>query len=301
MSATRLSSFLSCRQRYDFAYQQRLEPIARREALILGRYYQLSLEHGDPEHGARMYAAQQPPPQNQREYDRSLAELAIIEAASGLYLATWGQPQQTEFEYRVRLRNPWTGHYSLTFDLLGAADGVDPYGDGYELIENKLVGQITETSIRKLPLDRQLALERYAIFRATGRKVSRIRYRYMRKPSIRQKEGRKKDKSDAESGEQYADRVRQDYLERPEFYAPPEEAFFVDDKDLVRVEVELWEWAEDMRKHRRSNVWPRNTSFCHEFGGCAFIPMCVGEPGARDLYQKRPETLKDNPALAIEE
>jgi hypothetical protein len=93
-----------------------------------------------------------------------------------------------EFGYRVRLRNPYTGKLSRTFDLLGYADEWRNVQDSHAaLVENKLVGQINAASVRKLPLDRQIALECYGTWRATGMEVREVFYRYVKKPSIKQK------------------------------------------------------------------------------------------------------------------
>jgi hypothetical protein len=109
------------------------------------------------------------------------------------------------------LRNPWTGHYSRTFDLLGYADGlIDPghraptpdrhsAGRPLELVENKLVGRIDQVMVQRLPLDRQLQLARYGIWRATGRTVSTVHFRWVKKPSIKRKQTRRSTSSSSAS------------------------------------------------------------------------------------------------------
>lgn len=222
------------------------------------------------------------------QVERLIVDEAIVEAASRLYLKNWpGGPGETrEFAFKVRLRNPSTGAYSRTFDLAGKADGVverfnayEMAHEGYELIENKLVGQITDQKVQRLPLDRQVAIYRYGIWRATGRKVETVRYRWMRKPQIRQRRD--------ESIEQYADRIRQDYEDRPDFYYHEEEPQFATTGDLLRIEAELWEWAAMMRSAARGRIYVRNTSHCGDFGGCAYIPICTGDPDAMSLYRRR--------------
>lgn len=285
-----------------------------------------------------------------------LINMAIVRGASKLYLKTWPQPigETREFEYKIRLRSPWTGAYSQTYDLLGYADGViDPlvgmrmpvgeqgFGEGFdfrpgpeasfealgvrpgdvqgmldaariweaggnppgaplEIVENKLVGRIEKSSVLALPLNRQLALERYGIWRATGRPVTRVWYRWMKKPSIEQRGGRKKDKSDAETVEQYCERVEADYEARPDFYAVQEDPSFLTTKDLLRVEADLWEDAEDIRSYMRPGsdgrrrVFPRDTSRCTDYGGCDYLPICTGAPDAVALYNVRPKRAAKN-------
>lgn len=245
-----------------------------------------------------------------------------------------GPGETREVEYRVQLRSPWTGAYSRTYDLLGYADGVidggglvcpngcpnpspawwpAPVGEvdppcsncdaplakrddsPLEVIENKLVGRIEKADVLSLPLNRQLALERYGLWRATGRPVTRVWYRWIKKPSIRQREGRRADKSDAETLDQFCQRVEADYEARPDFYVHEEDPSFVTTADLLRIEADLWEWATDIRArmHRgsdgRRRVFDRNTSHCSNYGGCQFLPICKGDPDAMSLYQVRPK------------
>jgi hypothetical protein len=229
--------------------------------------------------------------------------------------------ERREFEFKVQLRSPWTGAYSRTFDLLGYADGlVDPWAVSdhpddrdlapvqmpLEIIENKLVGQISAVKVQRLPLDRQLALERYGIWRATGRTVQRVHYRWVKKPSIKQRKGRElKDGSikGAETLDEFCERIAADYEERPDFYLHEEAPQFTTTDDLLRIEADLWEWAEDIRARMRRasdgrrRVFDRNTSHCSEYAGCQFLAICTGDPDAMSLYQVRPKRSERGDAV----
>lgn len=328
LSYSALSTFLACRRKYELDKLHRLELVARERPLDMGRAYQKAIELQDPSIGPRVLrgwvpcetcggtgqydladelpplvaswcesckgrgGTQGPEPMitSQDDEDRLQIESTIVENAAKLYLRRWPATghETRELAYRVRLRNPATGHYSNTFDLLGYADGVIDCGGWLELIENKLVGQVTAVSVKRLPLDRQLALERYGLWRATGREVRRVRYRWVRKPSIKQRGGRKADKSDAETVEQFCIRLAEDYETRGEEFYSHQEEFFVDPEDLLRVEAELWEWADQLRRQRRRGFFDRNTSHCTDYGGCQFIGLCAGDPDAAHLYRVRP-------------
>ena len=279
LSASQVSTLLACPQKYGFAYEGKLEPIAFRPALSLGKAFQRAIELADPEAGAQAIRDERDP-RDQSESDQVEKDAAIVKAASRLYLSLYPDKpdSQKEYGYRVQLRNPWTGAYSRTFDLLGYADELAEEDGQLVLIENKFVGQIGELSIRRLPLDRQISLAAYGIWRATGREVSKVRYRFTRKPSIRQKKG--------ESVGEYLMRVERDYNDRPDFYAE-EQVIYRDQAALARTEAELWEWAEQVRSSRKRHLWPRNTSACTDFGGCEFLPLCLGDPDALSLYQEK--------------
>jgi hypothetical protein len=214
----------------------------------------------------------------QEAQDKHEINKAVVRAAAALYLRKWPAPvgEHREFEFLVRLRNPWTGHYSRTFDLKGYADGlqglepalniggVDIYTSTevpreqfvpvqdvrqipLELVENKLVGRVDSVMVQRLPLDRQLQLLRYGVWRATGRTVGTVHFRWVKKPS------------------------------------------YITSADLLKIECELWTWAQQLRDLRRQRIFDRNTSHCSDYGGCDFIPLCSGDPDADHLYRIRPE------------
>lgn len=123
LSASQVSTLLACPQKYGFAYEEKLEPIAFRPALSLGRAFQKAIEMADPEAGVRAIWAERTYT-SQEEINQIEKDAAIVGAASSLYLSLYpDKPDgQKEYGYRVRLRNPWTGAYSRSFDLLGYAD-----------------------------------------------------------------------------------------------------------------------------------------------------------------------------------
>jgi hypothetical protein len=295
LSHSSLNSQLACHQKYAYEYVDRIEAISKPAGRRLGAAFAKAIEAGDPEVGVT-HLEKSTIALTQEDEDRLRADCAITRAAATAYLAKYGvRPEGgAEFGYRVRLRNPHTGAYSRTFDLEGYADGLvrngsegaykatvaEPGADvaGWTLIEDKFVGQISAVQIRRLKLDRQLALECYGIWRATGESVTDVLYRFTRKPSIKQKKG--------ETIDDYCARVEADYVDRPEFYLL-EEAIERTPDDLVRIEAELWQWADQRRAAQRAHVFPRNSSHCHDYGGCPFLPLCVGDPDAPSLFQPK--------------
>lgn len=281
LSHSAVSTLLACPQKYGFSYENKLEPMARRPALSMGKAFQESIEYGDPEIGYNAIMDDERFITDQEGENKRMIEATTVRAGSRLYLASYpAQTQsQKEYEYRVKLRNPYTGSYSRTFDLLGYADELAEEGGNLVVTENKFVGQIGALQIRKLPLDRQVALECYGIWRATGREVKKVRYRWTRKPSIKPRKG--------EAIGDFCQRLELDYHSRPDFYLH-EEVIFRSTADLVRVEAELWEWANLVRESRKRSLWSRNTGCCGDFGGCQFIPICLGDEDAAALYQRKP-------------
>jgi hypothetical protein len=282
LSHSSISTQLNCLRRFEFERVDRLELVSRPRPLGMGSAFQKAIEMQDPNAGAAL-VREGVIVGDQADEDKLRVEEATVAAAAALYLRTWpaDDREQREYEYRVRLRSPYTGRPSNTFDLLGYADGVTDCGGWLELTENKFVGQVNAVTVRKLPLDRQVSLACYALWRATGKTVRKVNYRFTRKPTIRQKRG--------ETVDEFIERLTADYADpaRADFYAHGEELFRSAD-DLLRIEQELWDWAEQLRSARRRGFYARNTSHCSDYGGCPFIPMCTGDPDAPALYRERP-------------
>lgn len=274
LSHSSLNSQLACHQRYAYEYVDKIEPISKSAGRRLGGAFAKALETGDPADGVAKLSAEAMI-LTQEDQDRLTVDCAVVTGAARAYLKAYGRSEKREFGYRVRLRNPHTGAYSRTFDLEGYADGLTP---DWQLIEDKFVGQIDKVAIARLKLDRQLALECYGIWRASGREITDVSYRFTRKPSIKQRK--------AETVDQFAERVEADYEERPEFYLVEEPISRTAD-DLVRIEAELWQWADQRRAARKAQIFPRNSSHCHDYGGCPFLPLCVGDPDAPALFKAK--------------
>jgi hypothetical protein len=245
----------------------------------MGTAFHKAIELADPVEGAALLDRSTG---DQQEYDDLLKDKAVVVCAAAAYLARWPQDtgHQTELEYRVRLRSPYTGAYSRTFDLVGYADGVTDHGEYLALDELKFVSRVDATTVRKVALDRQLSLECYALWRVTGKPVRVVRKRFVKKPSIKQKQN--------ETVADYITRLQQDYVDRRDDFYLHEEQTFRSEADLLLTEAELWIWQTQLRAIKAAGVYPRNTSSCGDYaGGCAFIPLCAGEPDAMDLYRKR--------------
>jgi hypothetical protein len=300
LSHSSLGMQLACQRRYQHAYVDRLEPIRRKSSLSLGSAFAKAVELRDPKAGAALLEGDREH-LDQEDIDRLSVDMAIVEGAAKAYLSRYffadfpiladesvpdgeirtAGPMQ-EVEYLVRLRSPYTGAYSNTFDLHGRADGVVDHGSFLELTEDKLVGQIDAVSVKKTRGDRQLSLGAYALWRITGKPVRKVRKRFTKKPQIRQR----KDESVAE----FCERIRADYRERPDFYMH-EETTFRDADDMLDVERSLWDWAEQRRAAQRRGFWPMNTDRCHDHGGCDFLDKCFGGPDAEGLYRRKVERV----------
>lgn len=286
LSHSTLNLWLACPQKFGWAKVERLELIQEREALALGKAFHYGVEVGDPKRAMEFLLEHAPQAESQEDQEKVETQAMIVASATRAYLEKYPPPgnEQREVEYVVRIRNPWTGSYSRTYDLRGYADGVIDNGDHLELVERKLVGQVSDLSRRKLYLDRQVSLACYGLWRATGKPVKVVRYRYVKKPSIRRRQN--------ETHRDWLKRLEADYLDRPDFYVPEFDPTYRDYRDLLRTEAELWKWATNIREGIQDGFFTRNTGHCSDFGGCEFMPLCMGDSDASSLYRVRPEATK---------
>jgi hypothetical protein len=279
VSHSSIGTQLACLRRYGYSYEDRLELIQKPYGMSMGSAYHKALELGDPVAGAALLDR---PVYDEAEREKVLKDKAIIVGASTLALERWGTTAETEVEYLIRLRNPETGAYSRTYDLHGKIDGLEDMGAFDELTEYKLVGSFDNAGEKRIVLDRQVGLECYARWRYSGRPVRKVRKRWMRRPSIRQKQN--------ETADDFCVRVIEDYAARPDFYIH-EATTFRTDEDLLLLERELWDWAEQRRDAKGRDFYARNTGACGDYGGCQFIDLCAGDPDAMSLYRIKPERI----------
>jgi hypothetical protein len=291
LSPSSLGTQLACLERYRWHYEDRLAPAVKKASLSTGSAFAQALERGDPDHAWTVTMAEQAihveraaaspwviaPTQETAEIQAQIAR-----EAARAYLARYGQHQQTrEVECKARMRNPATGAYSRTFDVMCIVDALAD--DNGEIIEDKLVGEIPRKDADfLLKLDRQVGIETYLVWRTTGVNP-RVRYRWTLKPAIRRRQ--------SETHDEYLVRIAFEYATRPDHYLA-EGTPSRSPQDFLRLEAELWQYADQLRAARRAGVWPRNPASCRDYGGCAFLPLCSGEPGARTQFVVRAKREK---------
>lgn len=288
LSPSSISTQLACAERFRWHYVERLEPVVQAPSLGMGKAFAVALEHGRPELGASLIEAAWQvlnadyggnpwvvlPTEAQAE-----TEATIVRAASKAYLEFYGFESRREVTLRQVLRNPATGRSSRTFDVTCR---IDALADDGAIIEDKFTGQIPRTNADQLAaLDRQFSIESYLAWRCTGEVPPNGLYRWTLKPQIRRRQ--------AESHALYLTRIEADYEARPEHYLLESQPTRTPE-DFLRLERELWDWAEQRRTARRAGIYPRNTSSCQDYGGCRFLPLCAREPGAIHSFRNRDET-----------
>lgn len=293
LSHSSLSTLLACQQRWFWHYEQRMRPAVTKPSLAVGRAFAEALEAGDPDHAymcvqadaeAESLAAGGSPWVTLPTEGEVEIGAQIAREAARCYLNEYGAHDGTrEMELRARIRNPLEGgRYSLTHDLLGRVDAADL--ENAVMVEDKLMGQVDRKRLaQRLRLDRQVSIGCYLIWRCTGVEIREVKYRVTLKPAIRRKQN--------ETHDEYLVRIAYEYATRPEHYLVSEPVTRTAE-DYLRLEQELWVWAETVRGARKTAVWPRNVASCSDYGGCDYLAVCSREPGSEHQYRVAPEFVE---------
>jgi hypothetical protein len=300
--------FLACHRKYELHYEERLEPVSRPAALSMGSAFQKAIELQDPEagplaldghapfydaDGARSTAVPSPAEplhfHTQEAEDKHRINQAIVRAAAALYLRRWPSPvgEAREFEYRVRLRSPWTGRYSQTFDLQGFADGlIDPRTAADRGVPPRLRAGGEQARRAYRPDHRPAPPARPA---APARPVRHLagHRTHRQQGALPLGEEAVHQAAPGRDGRRVHGPPGRRLRGREDFYSYEPPPSYITAADLLRIEAELWTWAEQLRALRRQRIYDRNTASCSDYGGCKYVPICSGDPDAEHLYHRR--------------
>ena len=242
------------------------------------------------------------------EEERLAQDSAIVQAIVEGGLELWDPwPSRPEVEFRVPYVNPRTGHPSRAHTFAGKIDGVfmpgeislhlmdTLHGDFMSkgltnhypvLLEIKTTSRLDASYLDRLDLDWQVSAYMPAASSLYGAPVRQMVYRICRKPQIRPKSKIKRANGLDEKGkaqylyspetiEEYAERVREDYRERPDFYFH-EVVLTRTDEQIERWLWEAWEVHERILQIQNGAMTLRNVGHCLDFGRCPFFDLCRG-------------------------
>lgn len=275
-----MSTRMNCPRKGHYRYDLRLAPVVQHKARPIGSAFHRGIETGSTAEALALFDRVMPRPNDQTQADQWANDRAVVEGMTTGALETWTRHAggQREVQFRVPLVNPDTGRPSRSFMLAGKIDGIVDVGGQWVLEEYKSASQMNKMYVDRLELDTQVTMYAYAAQRQWGIEIAAVLYRVARKPSIKQ--------TQKETAAQYRERLIADYASRRDFY------FFEFDlqrsqESLAEFERDLWVQTQRYLADRRAGFHPRNTSMCTQYGGCDYMPLCLGRPGAQDLYTIR--------------
>ena len=148
--------------------------------------------------------------------------------------------------------------------LMGVRDAVvrDLSGNLFFLEYKSTKGSLTKLS-EQLGTDIQNLIYFLATYLEIGEIPTGIIYRCLKKSSLRLRK--------SESEEEFYNRIRRDYFERPEAYFY-QFKLYKSYTDIAWLRQEISQLLCEMKV--KKEIWVRNLQRCHDFGGCEFIPLC---------------------------
>ena len=170
---------------------------------------------------------------------------------------------EVETEFSIPMINPETNRRSTKVQLVGKIDLIASKGAENWLIDHKFKGQVGERDFWSINSQMDLYLNAFKDkYNCKG-----IIWNIIRTPSIRQT---KKEKT----VEEFLERLENDIKERPEFYYT---RFVMPrwDEDIKESMQDVWDAHDHLLRVARTGKFYRNTSNCHKYGTCQFLPLCA--------------------------
>lgn len=325
LTNTKRRDFLWCPRYFYHRHEQRLELVAksrgRRRGTIFGDALQAARDAMAENDLPGMYQAAHSVIESayadlvedvnsQGEHDSLEVERAKIEVMVAAYISRYGLAARREVEFDLPLRNPFSGSPSRAFRRGGKLDGLEVIGTHRaRIVEDKFVQQIQKAMIDRLPLDMQSS--EYVDALADRGWDAEVAFRHTRYPGVSPTKekippaltpGGKESKAKyvpAETIAEFGARLEKDVGERPEHYFDEQIVLFP--KQHLESYRKGRYGVAKMILHARSlerefdweMAYPQNPSRCAEYGGCAFLPLCLGREGAMDRYK----VVQDNVEL----
>lgn len=218
-------------------------------------------------------------------------ENARVRALLAGYVARWGQEDDREFEsvaqeieFKMPLVHPVTGETHSFWELSGKIDGIlrDKATGEYVLTERKTSGEdvsVGSAYWQRLGLDLQ-PLIYYRGAADLGYPISRMLYDVAVKPRQRPRKN--------ETPQAFGIRIMSDIAADPgAHYARGR--LTRTDAEIDSAMIDVWDFAEHMRKDMEDGWFPRSTSNCFKFGRpCAYHSCCISnkEPTGYDGFVK---------------
>jgi len=171
--------------------------------------------------------------------------------------------QQIDPEYRVEI--PWKiGNYHFTY--VNRLDGKVITINEPWILELKSTTLIDENLLKKLNTNFQINSYWFSMFFKEQEEIAGVLYRYIRKPSIKQKKD--------ETLEKFRIKLSKDYEQRPEFYFYEESLYF--NQVLIKTFIkDLNRYFEDLTRCYVTQQWPKRGTSCDaNFGLCEYLKYC---------------------------
>ena len=273
---SRIKCRMNCPMLEHLRYEEELTPIRRQDALMIGSAVHKGIETWSIEEAMREFDSFQITCQEDAD-ELEIAKATVAGMLTG-YMCRFEpfEDHRPELEFSLPLILP-TGRASKKYIVAGKIDDIEITKDGDWIVEYKTAGQLNGAYFERLYVDEQITMYCYAAKRLGFNPIG-VKYRVIRKPTIRPRKG--------ESMHQYLDRLTQDYLDRPEFYFYEQKLYRSQDDLEAFGKLLLRRITEFDRAKKLGMNW-MNTGHCSVYAGCRYLPLCTRQNGAEALFERK--------------
>ena len=283
LTNTALGRMRACERKYYLRNVAGLRSPYRSDAMSLGSAFHAGIEKQDEE-AATNYLSNDLPDGliDPKQEEQIVVVREMVRAALNRWL-DW--PENREVPFRMPIFSP-QGRASQNYDFGGVIDGYpsdNPHSFWFDKIgEWKTTGRLSSNYILGLQTKSQPSAYCYAASRLLGRPIRTVVYRIVQKPGIK-----RRTKQRPESLEEYAQRLREYYMTKPELLY--EEWITRTDDQILDWEAEMWETslrANGIRTGRRHPLM--NDQSCSNLYRCEYLDLC-----ARSVTEEAYEVIED--------
>lgn len=276
---SRLKTYQACPMKERFRYRDCLVPIGRRDALNIGTAVHRGIETWSVDEA--LNALEFGFPSNTEEAETQEIMRGTVEAMLSGYFncyAPFGDAEpELLFEMPLRFPTKRGMRSSRRQKLCGKIDAIAHIDSQDWIVEYKTAGQIDKSYFDRLYVDSQITLYMLAA-RRLGYKPVGVIYRVLKKPALRRRQN--------ETVDAFVERMKADYLARPEFYFY-ETRLYRSDDDLSDFERQMWYEVQQADRNAVQGRVYRHSHACSNYGTCPYLPLCTGESGAEAMYEYR--------------
>lgn len=260
-----ISTFLTCRFRFNLEENWGVEPRVRKKYLDLGSAFHLGIfkyKQGFSTEESLLASNsyyENLEPETQTEADQLIIGKATVTAMLIGYFNKYQiMPQMVAIEKPISIKFG-------KFKLIGTPDSIEKDETGVHWIgEEKTTSRLEEDYVKRLPLDFQVSFYFFLSQKFYRKKFAGVNYRITRTPTIRLKK--------KQTLEQYVKEIANEYVENPDWYFVSEK-LYRNPNDMKIFESHLEMKLKDLMRCYNEKNWYPNERIC-TLTNCWFIPYC---------------------------
>ena len=276
-TVSRLKTYQVCPYKENLRYRQGLALIRGKSSTAFGSAFHKALETRELHEALDILTPNFP--KDQAEADEQAVAVVTLQALFEGYCERFPafEHHKPEFEFELPMLTD-RGRKSTKLKIAGKLDDLVKINNRWWVVEYKTASKLDASYFDRLYVDSQITMYMYAMERL-GYNPAGVIYRVIRKPSLR--------KSQKETVGQFLKRLQDDIKSRPDFYFD-ERVLYRDKNDLSEFERMLYHETKQANEMARLGRCYRHSTACSMYGACDYLPLCMGEVGAKEaLYEIR--------------